>query len=272
MIRTFKNETGSPEVKIRRESPVIAGARLYPGTSISFTEADWENLPNSEKRLLEAGLILGAYTLEETDLMPASGPVPTGSIKKEAPVFQSKIKTEEPIKEKESEKGSDETVVKSDTDDSGKTDDDDSGKTEEQTSTDDTVKDNEMDSNESKAAENEDASGKADDGQKIEKGSGEGKPDESKSDSDKSEKLEKVSDSVGEAVATEKKDEKPKEKIEEIDNFNYAEFLNVSIAKIKIAYGEMAEEDRPSIDKLIAAEEAGENRSGLVAWLRELLS
>ena len=97
MIRTFVNETGSPEVKFRRESPVIGGAKIYPGTPISFTEAEWEVLPISQKNYLTSMVEMGAFSLLE-DKIPEIKPRPIRT--KEEIVMAEKAKTEEVIEEK----------------------------------------------------------------------------------------------------------------------------------------------------------------------------
>lgn len=250
MIRTFKNETGSPEVKIRRESPVIGGARFYPGTSISFTEAQWENVSQIDKNYLLSLTSMGGFTLIETAFLPDSGPVPSKPVKPVEPVKEEKPAEPEVSESKEEVSESDQESGKDAVDD-GKSDEttEADGKNDETTESEpggsDDVKDSEVVEGKPNENENSDTINEAG----SESGSGGGSNDVSDSEPDKSE-----------------------ETVEVIDDFNYNEFLDRSISKVKSAFKELPEADRPSIEKLMAAEKAGDNRSGLIGWLTELSS
>lgn len=52
MLRKYTNVSGAPEIKTRRQSPVIGGARLYPGSTIIFNDMEWAALDDLTKRRL----------------------------------------------------------------------------------------------------------------------------------------------------------------------------------------------------------------------------
>jgi len=65
MIRRFTNVSGSPEKKMRRQSPVIGGARVYPGSSHEFNDLQWESLGSVTRSLLMALVATGVADYEE---------------------------------------------------------------------------------------------------------------------------------------------------------------------------------------------------------------
>ena len=69
-IRKFTNVSGSPDkrkegINIRRQSPVIGGARLYPGTTVTYSEADWSELGHNTQLLLMGLVEAGVFDYEE---------------------------------------------------------------------------------------------------------------------------------------------------------------------------------------------------------------
>jgi len=66
MIRRFTNVSGSPEKKMRSQSPVIGGARLYPGVSVSYSELQWQNDLKPDSRAYMMALVsTGVFDYEE---------------------------------------------------------------------------------------------------------------------------------------------------------------------------------------------------------------
>ncbi len=244
MTRTYKNETGSPEIKMRRESPVIGGARFYPGTTISFTEAQWENLPQAERVILETGVMREAYSFSDAPPPAEKRPMPVQHTPE--PGMQAKV-DEAPAEE----------VV-------------------EETAPTDEEKPAEV-SEESKEAGPEPEEGE---GGAAEPGEDDVKPEDVKkpatdADEQRQKETDELSGKTEELAEPNEKDkelaEKAAETEPEVDDFDYAGFLDHPIPKVKAAFEKLSEDARPPIEKLIEAEKAGSNRSSLVGWLSELL-
>ena len=65
MIRKFTNVSGSPEKKMRRQSPVIGGARFYPGSSQHYDDRQWEHLGKLAQDFLMSLVAIGVLDYEE---------------------------------------------------------------------------------------------------------------------------------------------------------------------------------------------------------------
>lgn len=64
MLHKYTNVSGAPEIKVRRQSPVIGGARLYPGSTVTFTDAELAGLPEQTRRLLDAFVLMEPPVLD----------------------------------------------------------------------------------------------------------------------------------------------------------------------------------------------------------------
>lgn len=259
MIRTYRNETGSPEVRVRRESPVIGGAKIYPGTTISFTEAEWNVVPITIKNYLNVMVAIGSFSLTEDvpiEIKPFKEQPKSARL-----AMVEKVVEKEVVEEKVDEEVTDEAKSDEVKSDENKSDDVKSDETTDENKSDD-VKSNEVVEGIKPVDSIED----------IKESINENKPDEVTENADKVETTENENVEVADGKNENIENEEVKEEKPEVDLFNYVGFLEPSISKIKIAFKAMPLEERPSIEKLIEAEKADSNRIGLIDWLNESLS
>lgn len=63
-MKKITNISGDPANKVRRQSPVIGGARIYPGSTIELSETQWEQTPGDQKQRILALEAIGILIVE----------------------------------------------------------------------------------------------------------------------------------------------------------------------------------------------------------------
>lgn len=211
ITRKYTNVSGSPEVDVRRMSPTLNNTKVYPGTQVEFTEAEWNALDESQRRLIQSYVDQGVFHEELSGA--ATAPEPSGEATPEA--------TEE--ESTEDTPSADETST-----DSATTEEEPSEPSDEGSSTDEaetSPSEEEVEEETQAPAEEETPDG----------------PDE------------------------EETPEEPSE--EEIGEFDYAAFLDGNIADVKERYNAM--DEPPNLEELIAHEEAGDARKGMLTFFAD---
>lgn len=251
MIRRYTNISGSPEIKIRRQSPVIGGARIYPGLTIEFNDAEWVALDDMSKKQLESFVMLDppVFSYEESGELVVST-VEDSRFEVEYLPDESEIEDDVGTEDGES-KSIKLTPHELDVEDSESEDEDIEILGEPAVNV---VKDGEFEDEELP--------------DKLEF------KDEARNESD--------ADTVPVAVSSKKSVPAPDEfdsssssnlfgKEPEDEELDCDGFLNQSIKNIKEAYL-LQSFDQPDIENLIVAEKASQNRSSLIGWLKQQLN
>ena len=245
MLHKYTNVSGAPEIKTRRQSPVIGGARLYPGSTVTFTDSELEGLGEATRRLLDAFVMMDPPVLDY-EIAPDPMVQQVAAIALEddgedaGETGELEEKPDEEASESEFEEGSQE-------DESDKEAQAEETVSEEQA-------ESAVEASEDEPAEEVEQEENAEESQ-------EGESADKASEDELAPEGEKSTGTAEEALEEESASE-------EQDTFDYAEFLSGNVKGIKSAF---AASD-PPIDaaKLIEFEKASDSpRGGLIGWLEQ---